>query len=134
VRRLPALLALLLVTGCGSQPADLFVVQRTGSGRNAKLTLLVQDDGYVICNHGRERELPNARLLDARQLARDLAPQAQLHVQLPPGPRSILSYRVRLQAGTVSFSDTSRPMPGAFARLTAFTADVSESVCGINRG
>lgn len=125
---------LLLLAGCGTQPADLFVVQRTGSGRNAKLTLLVQDDGYVICNHGAERAISSARLLDARQLARDLSPQAQLHVQLPPGPRSILSYRVRLQAGTVSFSDTSRPMPGSFARLTAFTADVSEGVCGIKRG
>jgi hypothetical protein len=124
----------LVLAGCGSQPADLFVVQRSGSGRNAHLTLLVQDDGYVVCNGGTEHEISNARLLDARQLARDLAPQAQLHVELPPGPRSVLSYRVRLQAGTVSFSDTSRPLPGAFARLTAFTADVSESVCGINRG
>jgi hypothetical protein len=132
VKRLAPLLVLL--AGCGSTPADLFVVQRSGSGKNAKLTLLVQDDGYVVCNHGSQHEISSARLLDARRLARDLAPQAQLHVQLPPGPRSILSYNVRLQAGTVSFSDTSRPMPGAFARLTAFTADVSEGVCGIKRG
>ena len=124
---------LLLLAACGSQPADLFVVQRTGSGANARLKLLVQDDGYVVCNQGKPRALSSARLLDARRLARDLAPQAQLHVQLPPGPRSVLSYRVRLQAGTVTFSDTSRPLPAAFARLTAFTADVSESVCGINR-
>jgi len=132
VKRLLPLLVLL--AGCGSPPADLFVVQRTGSGHNARLTLLVQDDGYVVCNHGAEHQISSARLLDARRLARDLAPQAQLHVQLPPGPRSILSYNVRMQAGTVSFSDTSRPMPGAFARLTAFTADVSEGVCGIKRG
>ncbi len=125
---------LVVLAGCGSAPADLFVVHRTGSGNNARLTLLVQDDGYVVCNGGKERSISNARLLDARQLARDLAPQAQLHVELPPGPRSVLSYRVRLQAGTVSFSDTSRPLPGAFARVTAFTADVSESVCGIKRG
>lgn len=128
------LLALLLVTGCGTQPGDLFVVQRTGSGQNAKLTLLVQDDGYVICNHGKPRQISSAQLLDARRLARDLSSQAELHVELPPGPGSILSYRVRMEAGTVAFSDTSRPMPGSFARLTAFTADVSESVCGIKRG
>ena len=133
MKRLLVLPALLLA-GCGSTPADLFVVHRTGSGQNARLTLLVQDDGYVICNGGKERAISNARLLDARQLARDLAPQAQLHVELPPGPRSVLSYRVRLQAGTISFSDTSRPLPGAFGRLTAFTADVSETVCGIKRG
>ena len=128
------LLVCLLLAGCGSAPADLFVVNRTGSGANARLTLLVQDDGYVVCDGGKARAISNARLLDARRLARDLAPQAQLHVQLPPGKGAVLAYRVRLQAGTISFSDTSRPLPGAFARLTAFTADVSESVCGIKRG
>jgi hypothetical protein len=133
VKRLAPLLVLALLAGCGSPPADLFVVQRTGTGANARLTLLVQDDGYVVCNRGKARAIPNARLLAARQLARDLEPQAQLHVELPPGPRSVLSYRVRLQAGTVAFSDTSRPLPPAFARLTAFTADVSEDVCGVNR-
>jgi hypothetical protein len=46
----------------------------------------------------------------------------------------VLSYSVRLQEGTISFSDTSRPLPAAFAKLTAFTAEVSESVCGIKRG
>jgi hypothetical protein len=127
------LLVCLLLAGCGSAPADLFVVNRTGSGTNARLTLLVQDDGYVVCNGGKARAISNARLLTARALAGDLAPQAQLHVQLPPGKRSVLSYRVRLQPGTISFSDTSKPLPAAFARLTAFTADVSESVCGIKR-
>jgi hypothetical protein len=96
------------------------------------LTLRVQDDGYVFCN-GRQDQLSSRQLLDARALARDLASEAQLHVALPPGPRSVLSYRVELQAGRVSFSDTSRPLPGAFARLTAFTADISEDVCGIKR-
>jgi hypothetical protein len=92
----------------------------------------VQDDGYVFCD-GRQHQLSSRQLLDARALARDLATEAQLHVELPPGPGSVLSYTVRLQAGRVAFSDTSRPLPASFARLTAFTADISESVCGIKR-
>jgi hypothetical protein len=132
VRRAAALAAVVALAGCGAQPADLFLVKRTGSGRNATLTMRVQDDGYVYCD-GRRHQLSSRQLLDARALARDLAPQAQLHVALPPGPRSILSYNVELQAGRVAFSDTSRPLPGAFARLTAFTADISEAVCGMTR-
>ena len=132
MKRAAALLAALALAGCGATPADLFVVKRSGSGRNARLTLRVQDDGYVSCN-GRRHQLSSQQLLDARALARDLASEAQLHVELPPGPRSVLSYRVELQAGHVAFSDTSRPLPGAFARLTAFTADISEAVCGVNR-
>ena len=38
----PLLLA-LLVTGCGGPAADLFEVQRSGTDRNANLTLLVSE-------------------------------------------------------------------------------------------
>jgi hypothetical protein len=132
VRRAAALAVAAGLAGCGAQPADLFVVNRTGSGANARLTMRVQDDGYVFCD-GHQHQLSSRQLLDARALARDLATEAQLHVELPPGRRSVLSYRVVLETGRVAFSDTSRPLPGAFARLTAFTADISEAVCGIKR-
>jgi hypothetical protein len=132
MRRL-AILAALVLAGCGSPPADLFVVDRSGSDRNANLTMLVSDDGRVTCN-GSEHPISNQQLLDARALTRDLSKQAELQVTLPPGPGSVLSYKVRMQAGTISFSDTSRPLPSAFTRLTVFTKDVSEDVCGLNRG
>lgn len=131
-RATPALALALAVAGCGSPPADLFVVNRSGTDRNAKLTLLVSDDGMVTCN-GRQHPISSRQLLDARALTRDLSKQAELHVALPPGPHSVLSYRVRMQAGTLSFSDTSRPLPKAFGRLTAFTKDISEDVCGLRR-
>jgi hypothetical protein len=127
------LVCVLLLAGCGSPPADLFVVNRTGADRNAKLTLLVSDDGMVTCN-GSQHPITNRQLLDARALTRDLSSQAELHVQLPPGPNSVLSYRVRMQAGTVAFSDTSRPLPTSFTKLTQFTKDISEDVCGLRRG
>jgi hypothetical protein len=126
------LLATLGLAGCGSPAADLFVVNRSGADRNAKLTLLVSDDGMVACN-GREHPITNQQLLDARALTRDLSTQAELHVALPPGPGSVLSYKVRMQAGTLAFSDTSRPLPSSFTRLTVFTKDISEDVCGLRR-
>jgi hypothetical protein len=125
------LLALVLA-GCGSPPADLFVVTRSGADRNANLTLLVSDDGTVKCN-GKEHAISNQQLLDARALTRDLSKQAELHLVLPPKPGSVLSYKVRMEAGTVSFSDTSRPLPTAFTQLEVFTKNVSEDVCGLRR-
>jgi hypothetical protein len=128
---LAALLA-LAAAGCGSPAADLFVVSRSGADRNANLTMLVSDDGTVTCN-GAKHDIPNDRLLDARRLTRDLSKQAELHLVLPPKPGSVLSYRVRMEAGTVSFSDTSRPLPTAFTQLEVFTKNVSEDVCGLRR-
>lgn len=125
-------LVALLVSGCGAPSADLFVVKRTGTDRNANLTLLVSDDGTVTCN-GVQHEVSGDTLLDARELTRDLSPQAELNLELPPGPKPVLSYRVRMQAGTVVFADTSRPLPRSFTQLTVFTKHVSEDVCGLKR-
>lgn len=127
------LLIALLLAGCGSPAADLFEVKRSGADRNANLTMLVSNDGTVTCNGGKRLPITNEELLRARELERDLSEQAELHLQLPPGPKAVLTYRVRMEAGTVGFADTSRPLPSAFAQLTAFTSDVTEQICGIVR-
>ena len=127
-----AIVAALCLAGCGSPAPDLFLVERSGADRNANLELLVSDDGTVTCN-GKKHSIPGDLLLEARELERQLSPQAELNLQLPPGPNHVLSYRVRLEAGTVAFADTSRPLPRSFTELTAFTSSVSEDVCGITR-
>ena len=128
---LAAALAAVLAGG-GTPPADLFEVKRTGEDRNANVDVVVNDGGSVSCN-GKEHPLENDLLLRARQILRDIQPQAELHLELPPGPQSQLSYRARMEAGTVSFSDTSRGNPKPFLALAAFTKDVTEDVCGLER-
>ena len=133
----PKLLALaaglVLVAGCGGPAGDLFEVQRTGEDRNANVTLVVSDDGFVTCD-GVKKTLPPNLLLRARQLARDLSQQAELNLTLPAGPGSVLSYKARMAAGTIAFSDTSRPLPHSFTELTVYTKDVAEQVCKLTRG
>jgi len=124
--------AALALAGCGTPSPDLFEVRRSGADRNANLTLLVNDGGSVSCD-GDSHALDSERLLRAREIARDLEPQAMLNLELPRGPGSQLSYRVRLEEGTVAFSDTSRGNPPSFHAVAAFTKDVAERVCGIER-
>ena len=132
-RALAGLIALLMLAGCGAPSADLFVVTRSGKDKNANVSVLVSDDGYVSCNRGKPVPMGAKRLLVARQLARDLQKQAALGLELPRGPGAILSYKVRLQDGTIGFSDTSRGRPATFNRVAAFSADVIERVCKITR-
>lgn len=128
------LLALvLLASGCGSPSADLFEVRRSGADRNANVRLLVSDDGTVRCNKGKPVPLGAERLLTARELERDLETQAALGLELPDGRNASLSYRARLEAGTIAFSDRSRGRPASFNRLVAFTSDVAERVCWLER-
>jgi hypothetical protein len=121
-----------LLAGCGTPPPDLFSVERSGPDRNANVDLVVSDGGSVTCD-GHEHPLDADRLLTARQLVRDLSPQAELGIELPPGPGTDLSYRVSMEAGTVAFSDRSSGVPRTFQRVAAFTKDVTERVCGIER-
>ena len=134
MRRLAgAVLALALAAaGCGTPPPDLFEVKRSGEDRNANVDVVVNDGGSVTCD-GKEHRLDADLLLRARQVLRDLEPQAELHLELPPGPRSQLRYTARMEAGTVSFADTSRDNPKSFLALAAFTKDVTEDVCGLER-
>jgi hypothetical protein len=131
VRRL-WLVALVALAGCGGPAGDLFEVTRSGADPGANVTLVVSEDGFVTCN-GKRKTLPPDLLLRARQLTRDLSTQAELNLVLPPGANSVLSYKARMAAGTISFSDTSRPLPRSFTDLTVYTKDVAEKVCGITR-
>jgi len=124
--------AAALLAGCGTPPADLFSVERSGADPNANVDVVVSDGGSVSCD-GKKHPLDAERLLRARQLVRDLAPQAELGVELPRGPGTDLSYRVELAAGSVAFSDRSPGVPRTFLRVAAFTKDVTERVCGIER-
>ena len=132
-RALAALLALAALAGCGAPSADLFEVTRSGKDKNADLTLLVSDDGTVRCNRKRPVSMGAERLLTARELARDLEKQAALGLELPPEKGSILTYRVRLEPGTIGFSDRSRGLPKSFSRVMAFTSDVARNVCKVSR-
>jgi hypothetical protein len=123
----------LLLAGCGGKSADLFEVQRSGSDPHANVDLVVNDGGTVTCNRGQERALPGKRLLDARELARELEKQAALSIELPKGPHSSLRYAVRTSNGHVSFYDTSPHRPHVFDELVLFSKDVIEDVCRISR-
>jgi hypothetical protein len=126
-------LALLALAACGQAPPDLFEVRRAGRDAGANVQLLVSDGGSVSCNGRAAVALDADRLLAARQLARDLAEPATLGLELPAGAGATLRYRARLEPGSIAFSDRSPQRPRAFDRLVAFTADVAENVCGIER-
>lgn len=132
-RALLAATAVVVLGGCGQPSPDLFAVTRSGEGPDDDVTLVVNDGGTVRCDGGSPRQLGAERLLQARELSRELADAAALQLELPPGPDPTLSYRVAAEAGTVSFTDASRDRPAVFNRLMGFVSGVAEDVCGIAR-
>jgi len=130
---LAAFAAALAVSGCGGPVGDLFLVERSGRLPGARLTLVVSYRGEASCNGGRPRAMGDKRLLAARGLARRLRAVPPARRVVPPGRGALLRYRVRLPKATLSFTDTSRPLPPALAAIQTFTRDVARRVCRLPR-
>jgi hypothetical protein len=125
--------AAALVAGCGLkvQSPDLFTLSRSGQGR--PLTLLVNDSGTIRCDGGKTKSLPDPLLLDARDLADDLNKDAQSKLHLPPAaPDSVFSYKITLQDGTVSFSDSAARTHPELARAELFAVQAAQGPCGLS--
>lgn len=134
---LASLLGLVSLSACGGVTApDLFIVQRSGSGPGAKLTLLVNEEGRVHCNgvsarNGRKLKLSDSGLVQARAIQEDLKEPASEGLSLSPAPGSVLSYSVRDESGSVRFSDNSPGQPKVLRELALFVLRTAQDVCGL---
>jgi hypothetical protein len=121
-------LAAVALAGCaGVKPPDLFVVERSGPG--GRLTLLVDEQGGLRCNGARARALSDPQLIQARAIQEELSTPSSVHLSLPPRPGSVFAYRVRDEAGSVSFADNSAAQPKVLHNLALFVLQVAQQNC-----
>jgi hypothetical protein len=121
----------LSLAGCSGVTApDLFVVNRHGETPGAKLTLLVNEEGGVSCDGRPARQkLEDAQIIKAREIQEELLKPSAAHLSLPPRKGSTLSYRVRDESGTVSFSDNSAGQPLVLQKLQLFVLQTAQQIC-----
>jgi hypothetical protein len=136
VRALGALcvtLGALTFFGCGGvKAADLFILTRTGPTPQARLTLLVNEEGGLRCNRGAILKLSDPQLVQARAIQEDLHDPATSHLALAPRAGSVFSYSLRDPDGSVSFSDNSARQPKVLRNLQLFVLQVAQQVCHLS--
>jgi hypothetical protein len=127
-----ALILAAALTGCGLdvQAPDLFKVTRTGG--QGKISLLVNDSGTISCNGGKPKMLSDPLLLQARDLATSLNEDVGNKLKFPNSPRSVYSYSVNVQTGTMSFPDTAASTRKELAQLELFLVQAAAHPCGIS--
>jgi len=136
MRRAPAVAAAavavaVLTSGCFDvRSADLFLLTRTGQG--STLTLLVNDGGTIRCNGGKAKTVSNTTLITARDLADNLATDAQNKLTIPKAPGSVYYYRIRLQQGTISFPDRAAATRKVLAQTELFATQTAQQECGLS--
>jgi len=137
MRRRAAPLVLLALTlaalsGCGLdvQSPDLFLLTRTGQG--SKLTMEVSDGGTIRCNGSKPKPMSDAMLIQARDLSDNLANDAGANLSLPPRPGTIFDFRIKLQQGTITFSDRDTSGHKVLAQAELFAVQAAQQVCGLS--
>ena len=126
--------AAVVLAGCGGPADDIFAVQRSGTIPDAKLRLIVADDGTVTCNGGPSRDMGDPRLLTARSLGTELngtASRATCTCRRAEPASS--RYKVLLPQGTLTYEDSSPRQTKAMAQLQGFVRDVAIHVCRLPR-
>lgn len=128
-----AVTAAIAFSGCGGVKAsDLFIVYRSGATPQAKLTLLVDEEGGVTCNgHAGASKLEDAQIVKAREIQEELEKPSSSHLLLAPRAGSVFSYYVRDESGSVHFSDNSAAQPAVFHKLQLFVLQSAQQICGL---
>jgi hypothetical protein len=128
-----AVIAAVLLAGCGFdvEEPDLFLVTRTG-GQGHKLSLLVNDSGTVSCNGGKPKAISDPQLLAARDLASSLNTDVTSKLKFPGSARSVYSYTVKVQNGTMSFPDTAALTHKELSDLELFVVQAGANPCGLS--
>jgi hypothetical protein len=123
------------LAGCGGvRAADLMLIERSGPGSGARLTLLINEEGGVRCDGGaQQRRLSDAQLVQARAITEELHGAASSRLSLPAQPRSVYGYRVRDADGSVSFADNSAHQPSVLHELALFVLNVAQQVCRLRQ-
>ena len=133
LRAAVVLLLAALVMGCGFEVEefDLFLVTRTGA-HGQRLSLLVNDGGTISCDRAKPKNLPDPLLLQARDLASRLNDDVSAKLRFPNSARSVYSYTVKVQNGTMSFPDTAALSRKELSDLELFVVQAAANPCGLS--
>jgi hypothetical protein len=129
-RALAAAGAALLLQGCGGSPGDVLAIEVSGGPLPAKQVLVVTADGRGSCNHGKLREIPNARLIDAQAVAHDAKPIAEAGASYTTARPGARQYLLRLPQGNVRFTEGRPGIPSSLARAQLLALQLGRLLCG----
>jgi hypothetical protein len=76
--------------------------------------------------------ISSAVLIQARDLSDNLASDATKKLSLPVTPGTVFSYRIRMEQGTITFSDRDTQGHKVLAQAELFAAEAAQQVCGLS--
>ena len=124
VRLTPLALPLLALAGCGNPGGDLIALEERGTGFNR---MVVTDDGRGSCNGGELKRLESDRLLEAREVERELRELSEKATNFPESTGG-RHFRAQMRGVTVTWRERSAQDP-ALPKATLLTLKLRRELC-----
>jgi hypothetical protein len=116
----------LSAAGCGNPGGDIIAIEvREPTAGTPIQRLVVTDDGRGRCNAGELERLDSSRLLEAREVERELD---ELERSEFPGPSGRRSYRAVMRDATVTWIEGAREPP-VLAKATLLALNLRRELC-----
>jgi hypothetical protein len=113
------------VPACGNPGGDLIALEERGTGFNR---MVVTDDGRGKCNDGELERLDSERLLEAREVERELQELADKGRTNFPDDLGGRHFRAQMRDATVTWRERSAQDP-ALPKATALTLKLRRELC-----
>ena len=122
-----AALAAGLLGGCGGEAGDLIAIETAG-GAKPEHRIVVTGDGRGSCDGSDLGSIPSDRLIDAREVERDLEDLASESATFPeqPGRRR---YTARTDEGIVRWSEGARELPPVLPEASLLELQLERELC-----
>lgn len=122
--------AMAALAGCGGGAGDLLAIQVSGGFAPQQHVYVVSGDGRGSCDRGDLHDLPSARVIDAREIAREAADLAKRGAEYPaPGTADARSYVLRTIDGDVHWSEAARGLPSVLPRAQLLALQLDRITC-----
>lgn len=123
-----ALLAAAALAGCGGAAGDLMSIEFEGGPARVHHTVVVTGDGRGSCDRRAEKLLPSDRVIDAREIAKDVTEYATKAADYP-AKAGATRYTLRTTDGDVRWSEGTPGLPAVLPKAQLLALQLDRLVC-----
>ena len=121
--------ATVALAGCGGGAGDLLAIQVSGGFAPQQHVYVVTGDGRGSCDRHSLHDLPSARVIDAREIARDAADLAKHGVEYPSPAADARQYVLRTKDGDVHWGEGAPGLPAVLPRAQLLALQLQRLTC-----
>lgn len=115
--------------GCGGSAGDILALEVSGAPRPEPTRLSVTEDGRGSCRGDELEPIPSERLIEARELARELEGLVAEGARFDAAGSQRRTYVARTPAGTVRWSEGAPGLPESLPRAAQLAHELEDYLC-----